>query len=190
MTASTQLDIPQSLRDQVRERVLSALVGFFSEEQLDTMIMAEINAFFTTDTLLTVQETRVNVDNPHYGQNGDWQRTKERSSLAFGSKMTPFRQMVWSIMHQHLTPVFQKALETEGTAVQVAFSKWVGDLMVPDMKATEQTLFQQTAMMMAMSMFATSMRDAVTKSHVNMTASFMSMGLDVSRIPPLPDKPF
>ncbi len=174
----------QQFKDVMRERVLQAFMGLIPAEKIDEMVTREVTAFFETEQLLTVIETKVVVDNPNYDPKADsyydaGKQRVERPALAFGSKMTPFRQLVWSTLHEHLKPLVASALADTSSAVGAQLTDWATNRMTPSLDAAQKVNFQQLAIGMAGSMFDVVLSQANEQAKLNLSHAFMQAGLRV-----------
>jgi hypothetical protein len=157
------------------------------KEKIDELVDKEINAFFETEQLLTVEVTKVEVDNPNYepsrgyGYNNEKKITRE--AIAFGSKMTPFRQLVWTELHQHLQPKIKALLTAEDSKVKAEMDKWVNQSAAPVLHENYQSMFTHLAMGMSNMMLHRMMRDAATTAHANMAMALSSVGLPTGNLP-------
>ena len=101
-------NLPQTFRENLREKVMAATLDLIPKEVLDNYISREITAFFENEELLTVKETEVVMDNPRWDQSKYTGYGNEREiklkAIAFGSRMTPFRQLVWTLLYTDLRP--------------------------------------------------------------------------------------
>lgn len=188
--SDNNLTLTGDFKDRIRAKLRETIANLIPDDALDSMLEAEIKEFFHTQQLLTVTETKVTVDNPQYDKTKSQyygnSPTLDRTALAFGSKMTPFRQLVWSEVHQWLSPKVKKILDTEHNLATTELKKWVGDEVTPNVQQTYRTTFSHLATSMASSMFHKMMHDAVLSAHANMVQSLQVSGFDPSRIPPTP----
>lgn len=188
--SSTDVTIPAAFKDVMREKILAAYVEFVPKEQLDILLANEISAFFETEMILTVAETKIEFNNPNYKPNGysnyDNKPKLERTALAFGSKMTPFRQLVWSELHKHIQPTIEGIFKDNNSAVNTELNNWFAETVQPVSGNVSKDLFTQLSAAMSASMFHRSMTSAIAITHSNMMASFATVGVDVGRIPTVP----
>lgn len=182
--------MPASFKDKLRERILSQFADLIPPEQMEALINAEIKAFFETPQLLTVQSTKVEIDNPSYepGKGHGWnnERKIQRECLAFGSHMTPFRQMVWTCLHDHLSPILRSELEKSESSIRKELDSWVTMDATPDLNSACRVQMSQLANTMAATMLSGVLKSAAQTAHYNMKMSLQAMGHDVSSLPDVP----
>ena len=187
-------NLPQTFRETLREKVMAATLDLIPQEVLDGYISKEIKAFFETEQLLTVKETEVVIDNPNFDSNrgsGYGNERKHRvAALAFGSQMTPFRQLVWTALYTDLRPKIAAMLVDEESTVRKELREWLEVTVKVDMAETNRTVFSNLANTMSRSMFHGVLYDAVNMSYANMRTSLQAMGADTSRMPDNFIKPF
>jgi hypothetical protein len=165
-------------REKMRERILAAYVDLIPAEQFDAMLKAEVKAFFETESMLTVKQTQVTVDNPTY-KTDTWSsnRTVDVPALVFGSKMTPFRQLVWSAIHQHLQPLVSQCLADTDTEVGQEIAEWASKSLKPGLDVANKIDFQKLSVAMSSQMFAMTLRQASETSNLNLQNAFLQAGM-------------
>lgn len=183
-TAATQADF----RSALRERILSAFIDLIPQQEFDALLDAEIKAFFETPQLLTVEQTKVEVKNPQYDSSKPtthWnnEKTLKRDALAFGSQMTPFRQLVWTALHQHLMPIVQVELANDKSQVHTELAMWLSGAGVPQAQAGVQSMLTSLCIGMSQSMFQNAIRTALETSHYNMQTAMQSVGINTNALP-------
>ena len=184
---STDVALPTQFKDLVRERILSMFMDLIPKDEIDNLVEKEIKAFFETEALLTVTQTQIEIDNPMYDSTrnsgyGNERRIK-RECLAFGSKMTPFRQLVWSTLHQALQPALIKALTDENSQVKSDFDDWVTLKATPDLLQTNKALFTHLATNMSAMMLRQVLNDAVNSAQHNLVNSLQMVGINPTSLP-------
>lgn len=188
--SDNNLTLTGDFKDRIRAKLRETIAGLIPDDALDSMLEAEIKEFFHTQQLLTVTETKVTVDNPQYDHKRSSgygnQPQLERSALVFGSKMTPFRQLVWSEVHQWLSPKVKKILDSEHNFAVTELNQWLSDKVTPTVQVTYRTMFSHLATNMAGVMFNRMMVDAVNLSHENMKMSLNSVGVQTHQMPVIP----
>ena len=183
-------NLPQTFRETLREKVMSATMDLIPKEMLDNYISREITAFFESEQLLTVKETEVVGANPqwdplkHTGYGNE--REVKLKALAFGSKMTPFRQLVWTLLYSDLRPRFEAILADEESTVRKELNDWIETTVKVNMAETNRSMFSNLANTMSRSMFHGVLYDAVNMSYSNMRSALSCMGADTSRMPESP----
>lgn len=186
-------NLPQTFRDTLREKVLASTLDLIPKDVLDGYISREINAFFEREDLLTIKETEVLVDNPKFDSStyegyGN-QRQLKMQALAFGSSMTPFRQLVWTVLYTDLRPRLEALLADEESTVRKELNEWIDVTVKVDMAETNRTMFSNLANTMSRSMFHSVLHNAVSTSYMNMHSALCAMGADTSRMPSVPFVP-
>lgn len=181
-----------AFQDALRKRIMESFMDLVPAEKLDGLIDVEIKAFFETEQLLTVKNTEVEVENPAYepGKSGygysSSSRTLKRECLAFGSKMTPFRQMVWTALHEHLAPKLKAHLEAEHSDTKQKLDEWLSVTAQPGLDSGKTSLFTQLSMGMSNMMLSRIMADALQTAHYNMMQSMNAVGLNITSLPQIP----
>lgn len=188
-------NLPQTFRETLREKVMAATLDLIPKEVLDNYISKEITAFFESEQLLTVKETEITVDNPRWNSSKYTGYGNEREiklkALAFGSHMTPFRQLVWTLLYTDLRPKLEAVLADEESTVRKELNDWIETTVKVNMAATNRTVFSNLANTMSRSMFHGVLYDAVNMSYMNMRNALSVMGADTSRMPANPiQQPF
>ena len=188
-------NLPQTFRETLREKVMAATLDLIPKEVLDGYISREITAFFESEELLTVKETEVVMDNPNFNPAKHSGYGNEREiklkALAFGSKMTPFRQLVWTLLYTDLRPKLEAVLADEESTVRKELNDWIETTVKVNMAATNRTVFSNLANTMSRSMFHGVLYEAVNMSYMNMRNALGAMGADTSRMPQNPmQQPF
>lgn len=180
-------NLPQTFRETLREKVMAATLDLIPKEVLDGYISREITAFFESEELLTVKETEVVMDNPRWDQSKYTGYGNEREiklkALAFGSHMTPFRQLVWTLMYTDLRPKLEALLNDEASNVRKELNDWIEVTVKVSMAETNRSVFSNLANTMSRSMFHGVLYDAVNMSYANMRNALQAMGADTSRMP-------
>ena len=188
-------NLPQTFRETLREKVVAATMDLLPKEVLDGYISREINAFFESPELLTVKETEITVDNPLWDSSKYTGYGNEREiklkAIAFGSRMTPFRQLVWTLLYTDLRPKLEAVLADEESTVRKELNDWIETTVKVNMAATNRTVFSNLANTMSRSMFHGVLYEAVNMSYTNMRNALGAMGADTSRMPENPiQRPF
>lgn len=187
---TSMASMPATFKDALRDRVLKSTLDLMPPDLLGEYIDREIKAFFDTEQLLTVAPTKVVVDNPSYDSNKGYnsysnEKQLSKETLAFGSKMTPFRQMVWGVLFEHLRPRMVKIVDDETSAVRVELDKWIAETSVPVIGATNKTMFNSLASTMASTMFHNAISQSVSHANMNIRSAMASMGANPSQLPQL-----
>lgn len=179
--------LPTSFQDKLRERILSQFVDLIPAEKLDAMISAEIQDFFETPQMLTVQTTKKEIRNPRYdpAKSSGWgtnEPTIKVDCLAFGSHMTPFRQLVWTCLHEYLSPQLTAALNASETELHEEINAWVKDIGKPKVVGSTRSMVTDLALVASRTLVSRTIDSAVTSAHYNMRNSLQQAGVDVSRM--------
>lgn len=180
---SNELALPSNVKDILKEKVLVAFMGLIPEEKLNEYIDNEVKAFFETEQMLTIEQTTVTVDNPSYKPNSRYDYDKKELSLPaiqFGSKMTPFRQMVWSILFAAVKPRIEDIILDSNSTLHKELDKWIIDKVQPEVNGTCKTLFDSTAMHMSSIFLHKTLRDALTTAHMNVHNALINTGINTS----------
>lgn len=180
-------NLPQTFRETLREKVMAATLDLIPKEVLDNYISKEIMAFFEAEQMLTIKETEVTVDNPRWDSTKYTGYGNERfykmQAIAFGSHMTPFRQLVWTLLYTDLRPKLEAMLADEENTVRKELNDWIDVTVKVNMAETNRTMFSNLANTMSRSMFHGVLYDAVNMSYMNMRNALQAMGADTSRMP-------
>lgn len=183
---SNEVALPSQFKDVIRERILSAFMDLIPKEKIDELVELEIKAFFETDQLLTVTQTTIEVDNPKYEAGsygyGNDKRIK-RDAMVLGSKMTPFRQMVWATLHTALAPQLLAIINDEGSELRVSLQEWLTEKAKPDLNVANKDLFNTMAMGMVAMLLRNCVMDAASSAHMTMTSAFQNAGLNMNNMP-------
>ena len=179
--------LPQQFREKLVDQVLQSFMGMLPKEKVDEMIEKEVMAFFETEQILTISETKLEITNPMYDPKDRWSEpNKKVDALVFGAKMTPFRQLVWSCMHQHLTPIVKEAIDASVEKHREALTDWMNDTFTKPVEAGAQvsvgSQLNHAATMMMASVYDAALRSA----HENMRMAFQAVGADQARIANMP----
>lgn len=174
----------QDFRTKLRDGIMAAFMNLIPAEQLDAMIDAEVKAFFETEQLLVVQETQVEMANPRYNPMefdrwGAEKPTVKIPALAFGSKMTPFRQLVWSVMHQHLKPLVEDYLDHENSVATKELDKWFNEHAKPDLKQGYRSMFSDLAVGMQAAQLRNTISMSMTQARNEMRANLAAAGINL-----------
>ena len=191
--SSTEVTLPAAFKDIMREKILVAYVDLVPKEQLDALLNKEIEAFFSSELIMTVEQTKIEIKNPSYdslrGSGYSNERFLTRNCLALGSKMTPFRQLVWSTLYDHIKPKIEKVFEDDKSKANTELDKWFAETVVPESQTVSKQLFTQLASAMSATMFHRTMYSAISTSHSNLLNSLSQAGLNpdvISRISTTP----
>lgn len=183
---TSEVALPTQFRDILRERILSSFMDLIPKEKINELVDGEIKAWFETEQLLTITQTTIEVDNPKY-EPGKYHhgndRTHKRDHLVVGSKMTPFRQLVWTTLHQELTPRIRAIINDENSGLGTDLKTWLETQAQPNLAATNKELFSNMSMGMSTLILRTTMTDAIHASHVMMTTAFANAGMNTSNMP-------
>lgn len=195
--SNTEVSIPASFKEVLREKVLAAYVDMIPKEQLDALIYSEVDAWFNTPQLTTIEQTRITVANPAYDPKASsaysaGNKTLTRDCLVFGSKMTPFRHMVWTTLHEHFKPVFNGIVNDSEEKLSGDLREWLKTSAADSINSTGKALFTSLAMGMSATMLNAAMQQAITSSHFSLTAALNAAGVrsDVANNLPTANPPF
>lgn len=182
---STALEFSSTFRDTMRERILSSLIGLMPKEKIDELVASEVRAFFETSQLLTVSATSVEVDNPQYSAGSGYHQDRKikKECLAFGSKMTPFRQLVWSTLHAAIEPQLQTILTDNDSELKVDLGKWLLEKAKPDLTGCNKELFNNMVIGMAAVQLRNTMLEAMNASHMNLRNALGASGFNTANMP-------
>lgn len=182
-TPATEVALSSNFKDVMREKILAAFVDLIPQEQFDKMLEAEIKAFFETPDFLTIQQTTLEVPNPRYNPTDRWSEPNlKKECFVFGNKMTPFRQMVWTVLHNELTPKIKTIVDDEKSQTNVALEAWLKEQAMPQLKESNTSLFTHLALGMSALMMRNTLSEAIHTSHSNLLMAWQSAGMDISKI--------
>lgn len=173
-------------RKHLRDKILGALVELIPPEEFDKMLDEEVKAFFYTERLLTVElmdvhKNGVRMQTTSHTGYGYHDRT-ERQVLAFGSHMTPFRQMVWTLIHEALSGHIKSALDNNESDIKNEFTRTLVNSIQPTVKEAGMGMFSQLSNAMAMGMMSNVIKQAASDVNLAMYGSFQRAGLDPNAI--------
>lgn len=181
---NTELALSQDFKTIIKERILSTLVGLIPDDQLEKLVEAEIQAFFYTEQLLVVEPTKVRVKNHHYNPRDSYSKSDiEVQALAFGSKMTPFRQLVWTVLHEYLQPKVNAVIVASESEAKAELDKWFQEQTTPQIGATYKTLFQNPTTAMSSNMMTRAFQHAATSSTEQLREAFRRVGMNAAAVP-------
>jgi hypothetical protein len=186
---TNEVALPVEFKDAMREKILSMFMGLIPQEKIDDLITKEIRVFFETEVILTVRETQVEVDNPDYIPHQSSYRNERKLSkdaIVVGSAMTPFRQLVWTTIHQYLKPKLKAIIDDVNTEAGKELQTQLTEQFKPQVGETFKAIFTQTATSMSAGLFYRHMQYSIQASHSNMIASLNVVGIPASNIPPSP----
>lgn len=170
-TSLTTLASAEGFKEILRDKILATFMGLIPAEKLDSLVDNEVNAFFACEDLLIVKETNIEVDNPKYDNSRGYgygnDRKLNRSTLAFGSKMTPFRQLVWTELFKHVQPLISTIISNEESSVRKQIDTWLLDTVVDGIRSAHVVNFNTLAASMGTTMFSRTLTTA------NMNAASM-----------------
>lgn len=188
---TTELALPSTFKDMLREKILSMCMDMIPKEKLDELIEKEVKDFFDTEQLLTIKETTITVDNVNYDPRANsWETNGKKKldcpTLTFGSKMTPFRQLVWSCLYQHLKPKIEQVFEEEHSAANVALVTWMAETARPGIKDSYVSQFSHLSTVMSSVMLQNVLQAAMNQSHDNLKMALQQAGVDTRNLPMFP----
>lgn len=186
--SDTQL--PTTFRDKLREKILLQYAELVPQDQLDALIAEEVNAFFHHEALLTVSQTTVELKNPRYDparyQGYGNEKTFQQAAFVFGSQMTPFRQLAWSLLHEHLSTKLNAALNDSRSEVRKTTDSWINLTGTPEIVGNTRLHMETIANAMSAAMLSSTLSRASSLAHENMRMSLSAAGMDISLIPEVP----
>lgn len=192
--SSTIVALPTAFKDIMREKILVAYVDLVPKEQLDALLNKEIEAFFSSEQVLTVEETKIQIDNPNYSSSKGNAYSNERylnkSCIVFGSKMTPFRQLVWSTLYNYIKPKIQTVFDDDKSKANTELDKWFIETVKPQSETVSKELFTQLASSMSATMFHRTMQTSIGVTHTNLLNSLIQTGLSPDLISRIQTTPF
>lgn len=182
---STALELPSNFRDAMRERILSSLIDLMPKEKIDELVASEVRAFFETSQLLTITATTVEVDNPQYSPGNGYHQDRrvKKECLAFGSHMTPFRQLVWSTLHAAIEPQLQAMLTDDTNQLKSDLALWLLEKAKPDLTTTNRELFNNMVMGMAAMQTRNTVLEALNTSHMTLKNVLSASGFNTTNMP-------
>lgn len=175
--SSSNIALPQTLRDKLRDTVLERFIDLIPEEQLQTYIDSEVKAFFDTEQVLALDRKNVSVTNGGYYRATD----KDEFCLNITAKMTPFRQLVWSCVHEHIRPKLETMLKDEHNSVTKELSKWTEDVK-PKVVNDVGSMLSSLAVSMSNAMWEKTLYSANKNAHEQLKLSLNSIGVNTNNI--------
>jgi hypothetical protein len=143
---------PEAFKKRVAATVKGVMLDMMPEEAFEGMIKAEFDAFFQTETWVKVEEFREMTANPAhrpgYGGYGNEPKIEVRYP-GLSMKMTPFRQIVWSILNQLLTERVNLVLKSMADKEDTEYGLWVKEQMSTVTQASYSHKFNALVLAMA-----------------------------------------
>lgn len=184
---STDVALPSQFKDVIRERILSTFLDLIPKDEIDKLVEKEIKAFFETEAILTVNQTQIEIANPQYdpkrnsGYNNE--KTIKSDAIAFGSKMTPFRQLVWTTLHTELAPKLKAMISEDTSTFKTELDAWMVEQARPQLNNTNKALFTHLALGMSAMLLRNTMSEAISASHMNLRMALQNAGCNTSNMP-------
>jgi hypothetical protein len=99
---------PSTLMQGVKDRIKATFVSLIPDDQWDGMVKKEIDAFFDTASGSSIESITVEIKDYGYGtERRTWQTMK------FSGKMSPFRQLVWTLCYEESIKALKKYISEE-----------------------------------------------------------------------------
>ena len=160
---SNAIAFPAAFQEKLRDSLFEKFMELFPKEQLDHAIQAEINAFFTTEVAPFVKTT-VKVKNPNYRCSWD-QEYIDAPALTSSIKITPFRQLIWTQMHEHLQGVVQEVIEDRKSEYGKAFAEYLNQHLKPAVGESLTANMQTIGIAMSSTLMSAAMKSAADSSY-------------------------
>lgn len=177
---NNDLNLPTTFKEIMKEKILTAFIGMIPEDKIEELMNKEIDAFFSSESLLTIKQTTIQVDNPSHDPKSTYYDNKKQivvPALVFGSKMTPFRQLAWSVIYEYLKPKLTEIVNDANGKAKQELDKLLAEEYKPKTEETFKEIFTETAKSMSATMFYRTMSTSLSLSHENMKNSFLSVGI-------------
>ncbi len=168
----SNIELASNFKDVLREKVLETFMGLIPQDKIQEYIDKEIYAFFEQEQLLTITESKIEVENPNYNpRSSSYGNEKKltRDCITFGSKMTPFRQLVWNEIYTYIKPKVSELLQSENSSLKKELDTWFTTKVTVDLKESNTTMFNNLAVAMAGSMMSNTIKTAIDISNMNIT---------------------
>jgi hypothetical protein len=166
----SNIELASNFKDVLREKVLETFMGLIPQDKIQEYINKEIYTFFEQEQLLTITESKIEVENPNYDpRSSSYGNEKKltRDCITFGSKMTPFRQLVWNEIYTYIKPKVSELLQSENSSLKKELDTWFITKATVDLKESNTTMFNNLAVAMAGSMMSNTIRTALDYSNMN-----------------------
>lgn len=176
---NTAVALPTEFKDVMREKILSAFMGMIPQDKIDELVSKEITAFFDTEVELVISETPASLKKRAGSSYSS--STTLPTSFSIDSKITPFRQLVWSTIHEFIQPKIAEIVKDVKGQANKELESWLVEEAKPVAGATFKAIFTETAKSMSQQMFYKTMQYSIQQSHMNMMNALAAIGVDYSK---------
>lgn len=180
----SNLTVPPAFQEKLRDAMFEKFMELFPKEQLEKAIDSEITAFFELD-VAPFTKTTVKVDNPNYRNSWD-SRTIDIPAMTSVMKITPFRQLVWEAMHDHMRPVVDEVVADRKSQFGKAFADYIGQSIKPAVENTLNANMHTLGAAMASSIMNASMNASVDASHQTLQQAMRMLNVPPETINGIP----
>ena len=164
----SNLTVPTSFQEKLRDSIFEKFLELFPKEILEEAIATEIKDFFEADTSEFVVGKAI-VPNPDYKPK-EWQSrsTIEVSTVRYLSKVTPFRQLVWSAINDHVGSMIKETLANNEAELTAAINNFYSTSLSPELNKGVAANIDMIAKGMAASAQVATLQAATREAHAHM----------------------
>lgn len=159
---SNAIAFPAAFQEKLRDSLFEKFMELFPKDQLDKAIQGEISAFFTTE-VAPFTKTTVKVKNPNYRGSWDNEYINE-PAVTSAIKITPFRQLIWAQMHEHLQDIVKEVIEDRKSEYGKAFAEYLNQHLKPAVGESLTTNMQTIGVAMSSTLMTSAMQAAAQAS--------------------------
>lgn len=172
--SNNAITFPAAFQEKLRDSLFEKFMELFPKEQLDKAIQDEINAFFTTEVAPFVKTT-VRIENPNY--RGSWDNKYiDEPAVTSSLKITPFRQLIWTQMHEHLQGIVKEIIEDRKSEYGKAFSEYLNQQLKPAVGESLTANMQTIGVAMSSTLMSAAMKSASDSSCLMLQNAMRHMG--------------
>lgn len=171
---------PAAFQDKLRDALFEKFMELFPKEQLDKAIADEIDAYFNSNVGEFTQATlQIPAPTEYNSRN-----TRSVEVLKTFTPISPFRQLVWSSLHNHLKPILAELLKDRATEFHKALLEHLTQELPLNASIREQTRMLGVAM--SSSMVSSAMLAAQQAAHENLKRALLATGMDYNMVNSMP----
>lgn len=173
--SNNAIAFPAAFQEKLRDSLFEKFMELFPKDQLDNAIQEEINAFFTTEVAPFVKTT-VRVENPNYRNSWD-NKYIDEPAVTSSLKITPFRQLIWTQMHEHLQGIVKEVIEDHKSEYGKAFAEYLNQQLKPAVGESLTTNMQTIGVAMSSTLMSAAMKSAADSSYTMLQNAMRQMGV-------------
>lgn len=160
--------------ERVKQTISQALFGLIPDEQLLTMINAEIKAFFEVEDYIVL----TSIDNPKAPKNPSYYDKTPKTLDAFSFKMTPFRQLCWVTIFDLLKDKVTKTVLQDFEDKNKDLNLWFETICKDSVSETNTANFNKLSVAIAHAQHLSVMKASIDLSTKYVKEAFMFSGVD------------